>query len=139
MAVYTGFDKATWQAFKSFDRVGPIQMLNLIRLRDKAAYSAGFDTSGERAYAEYSRLSAPVLKRVGGRIVWRGAFELMMIGPQSESWDICFVAEYPSVTAFIEMIRDPAYQEASQHRTAAVEDSRLVRLAAKDTGEQFHE
>ncbi|MET1412033.1 DUF1330 domain-containing protein [Roseibium sp. HPY-6] len=139
MEVYTSFDKATWQAFKSFDREGPIQMLNLIKLRDKAEYSAGFDTSGERAYAEYSRLSAPVLKRVGGRIVWRGAFELMMIGPQSESWDICFVAEYPSVFAFIEMIRDPAYQEASDHRTAAVADSRLVRLAAQDSGEQFYE
>lgn len=139
MEVYTSFDKATWQAFKSFDREGPIQMLNLIKLRDKAAYAAGLHTTGERAYAEYSRLSAPVLKRVGGRIVWRGGFELMMIGPQSESWDICFVAEYPSVTDFIELMRDPAYQEASKHRTAAVQNSRLVRLAVKDAGEQFSE
>lgn len=139
MEVYTSFDKATWQAFKSCDREGPIQMLNLIKLRDKAEHSAGVDTTGRGAYAEYSRLSAPVLKRVGGRIVWRGAFELMMIGPQSVSWDVCFIAEYPSVSAFIEMMRDPAYQEASKHRTAAVEDSRLVRLAAKELGEQFYQ
>ncbi|WP_306140793.1 hypothetical protein [Roseibium sp. MMSF_3412] len=60
MAVFTSFDKATWQAFKSFDREGPIQMLNLIRLRDKAEYSAEFAAIGESANAEYSRLSAPV-------------------------------------------------------------------------------
>jgi len=139
MEVYTSFDKATWQAFKSFDREGPIQMLNLIKLRDKAEYSAGFDSTGQRAYTEYSRLSAPVFKRVGGRIVWRGGFELMMIGPQSERWDVCFIAEYPSAAAFIEIIRDPAYQEAAEHRTAAVQNSRLVRLAVKDAGEQFCE
>ena len=41
------------------------------------------------------------------RSVWQGRFELMLIGPQEERWDHCFIAEYPSVAAFVEMIRDP--------------------------------
>lgn len=75
--------------------------------------------------------------RVGGRIVWRGRFELMLIGPAAERWDACFIAEYPSVAAFVEMLRDPAYRDAVKHRQAAVADSRLVRLAPSEAGAGF--
>jgi ABC-2 type transport system permease protein len=40
-----------------------------------------------------------VFERLGGRIVWQGRFELMLIGPEAERWDHCFIAEYPSVAA----------------------------------------
>jgi uncharacterized protein (DUF1330 family) len=61
----------------------------------------------------------------------------MLIGPTTERWDICFIAEYPSVSAFVEMIRDPAYREAVKHRQAAVKDSRLIRLAPLVPGKSF--
>jgi hypothetical protein len=63
----------------------------------------------------------------------------MLIGPQAERWDKCFIAEYPSVAAFVEMIRDPVYREAVKHRQAAVEDSRLIRLAPLPPGKGFGE
>jgi hypothetical protein len=53
----------------------------------------------------YGRGSQPVFSRLGGRIVWRGKLEQTLIGPSDEFWDICFVAEYPSVAAFAEMVR----------------------------------
>ena len=137
MTSYTSFTKETWQAFKSDARSGPVHMLNLIRLRDEADYPDGRAATGEQAYGEYSRISAPVLKRLGGRIVWRGGFELMMVGPASERWDICFVAEYPSVEAFADMMRDPVYREAMAHRQAGVKDSRLVRFSAQTVGDSF--
>ena len=111
------------------DRPGPIHMLNLVRLRARAAYPDGREATGAQAYASYGRESEPVFSRLGGSIVWRGRFELMLIGPQDERWDLCFIAEYPSVAAFVAMIRDPVYREAVKHRQAAVEDSRLIRLA----------
>jgi hypothetical protein len=49
----------------------------------------------------------------------------------------CFIAEYPSVAAFVEMIRDPMYRDAVKHRQAAVEDSRLIRLATLAPGGNF--
>lgn len=60
-----------------------------------------------------------------------------MIGPPNDVWDICFIAGYPSVAAFAEMLRDPVYQDAMAHRQAAVEDSRLIRLRARPTGTSF--
>ena len=129
--------KEAFAAFRANDRAGPIHMLNLVRFRDNAAYPDGRNATGAEAYAAYGRESYLVFSRLGGRIVWRGSFELMLIGPTDEKWDECFIAEYPSVVAFVEMIRDPAYREAVKHRQAAVLDSRLIRLAPAETGAGF--
>ena len=129
--------KETFAAFRANDRAGPIHMLNLVRFHDKAAYPDERNATGAEAYAAYGHDSYPVFSRLGGRIVWRGRFELMLIGPTDEKWDECFIAEYPSVAAFVAMIRDPAYREAVKHRQAAVLDSRLIRLAPAKTGAGF--
>ncbi|WP_245331743.1 DUF1330 domain-containing protein [Bradyrhizobium sp. NAS80.1] len=113
-------------------------MLNLIRLHSFARYPDGRDATGADAYANYGRISAPVLARLGGRIAWRGNFELGMVGPEDERWDICFIAEYPSPGAFAQMLRDPIYREAMEHRLAAVADSRLIRLGVMANGTSFH-
>jgi hypothetical protein len=69
----TGFvdpTRETFAAFRDNDRAGPIHMLNLIRLRDRATYPDGRAASGVDAYAAYGRDSAPVFARLGGgRIV----------------------------------------------------------------------
>jgi len=129
--------RETFAAFRADDRPGPIHMLNLVRLRERAAYTDGREATGAEAYAAYGRESLPVFSRLGGTIVWRGRFELMLIGPAQERWDVVFIAGYPSVAAFVEMIRDPVYREAVKHRTAAVEDSRLIRLAPGAAGVGF--
>jgi uncharacterized protein (DUF1330 family) len=138
----TGHIDPTKQAFAEFranDRAGPMHMLNLVRLRAQARYPDGRQATGAEAYAAYGRDSGPVFARLGGKIVWRGRFEQMLIGPSDERWDHCFIAEYPSVSAFVEMIRDPLYREAVKHRQAAVEDSRLIRLAPLAPGAGFGE
>lgn len=131
------WSRDSWRAFKANDRAGPIHMLNLVRLRDRAEYDDGREASGAEAYAEYGRASGPIFERLGGRIVWRGEMELMLIGPEDEAWDHCFIAEYPSAQAFIEMQRDPDYAEAVKHRQAAVLDSRLIRLGPGAAGAGF--
>lgn len=136
----TGHVDPTKQGFAQFraaDRPGPIHMLNLVRFRAQAAYPDGRQATGAEAYAAYGRDSFPVFSRLGGRIVWRGGFELTLIGPTEERWDECFIAEYPSVAAFVEMIRDPVYREAVKHRQAAVLDSRLIRMQPAASGQGF--
>jgi uncharacterized protein (DUF1330 family) len=130
--------KDRFAAFRAADRGGPIHMLNLVLLRERAAYPDGREATGAEAYAAYGRDSAPVFARLGGRIVWQGKFELMLIGPEhGENWDRVFVAEYPSVGAFVEMLRDPLYREAVKHRRAAVADSRLIRLQPLRQSDRF--
>nr|WP_245729321.1 DUF1330 domain-containing protein [Salinihabitans flavidus] len=134
--------RAQFDAFKALGRDHPIDMLNLVRFRTAAAYPAdhplhGKSLSGSEAYANYGQDTAPVLSRVGGSIIWRGAFESTLIGPASERWDAAFVARYPSAHAFLEMVTDPAYRQAVIHRQAAIETSRLIRCAALETGGGF--
>ncbi|HEY8603007.1 DUF1330 domain-containing protein [Tsuneonella suprasediminis] len=119
--------------FKALPRDEPIHMLNLLRFRDRAEYladhpNAGKGWTGRQAYAEYGRTSGPIFQRVGGRIVWRGAFQVMVIGPEDRQWDDGFVAEYPTSAAFLEMVTDPEYRTAVINRSAAVLDSRLIRF-----------
>jgi uncharacterized protein (DUF1330 family) len=92
---------------------GPIWMLNLIRLRKNAKYEDEREATGAEAYAAYARESEPFFTGVGGRIVWSGAPQFTLIGPDDERWDLCFVAEYPSAEAFANMVRDPGYQAVS--------------------------
>src|ERR1700689_2382310 len=129
--------RETFAAFRADDRPGPIHMLNLVKLRAHAAYADGRSATGAEAYAAYGRESEPVFSRLGGSIVWRGAFEQMLIGPTQERWDLCFIAQYPTVAAFVGLIRDPVYREAVKHRQAGVEDSRPIRLAPSTFGVGF--
>ena len=129
--------KEAFAAFRANDREGPIHMLNLVRLRARAAYPDGRQASGADAYAAYGRESGPIFARLGGKIVWRGQFEQMLIGPSDERWDHCFIAEYPSIAAFASMFKNPTYREAMIHRQAAVKDSRLIRMAPMPAGARF--
>lgn len=134
---HTSFTREVFDAFVANDRPGAVHMLNLIRFRDEVTLADGSRVTGREAYDRYSEISAPVLARLGGRIVWRGDFEQTLVGPADERWDAAFVAEYPSPDAFVRMMRDPVYREAMKHRQAAVADSRLLRFAALPLGVTF--
>lgn len=105
---------------------GKVWMLNLIALRDEAAYADGREGTGREAYQTYGRESAPFFAAVGGQIILSGAPLAALIGPAHEAWDIAFIAEYPSQAAFIDMIKNPGYQAIVFHRQAALRDSRLI-------------
>jgi uncharacterized protein (DUF1330 family) len=78
-------------------------------------------------------IMAAVFRRVGGSVVWRGTMEAMVIGPDGEHWNAVFIARYPTSGAFMEMVTDPIYRQAVVHRQAAVETSRLIRCATKQS------
>jgi uncharacterized protein (DUF1330 family) len=134
---FTSFSKEDFAALRADASGVPIDMLNMIRLRAEAAYDDGRRSSGAEAYAAYGRISQPAFARIGGRIVWRGRLDQILIGPRDEAWDICFIARYPSAAAFADLVRDPVYREAVQHRQAAVANSRLIRLGPLDNGAGF--
>lgn len=127
--------RAAFDLFKALPRDEPIWMLNLVRYRDIAAYpeghpDAGKGRTGTEAYKAYGVESEPIFSRVGGKVVWRGAMQVMLTGPADEQWDAIFIAHYPTAGAFLAMVTDPDYRIAVVHRQAAVATSRLVRCQA---------
>ena len=128
------------EAFKAFalaESITPIHMLNLIKLNETVTYEDGTMVSGQEAYTAYGRRSGPIFHGVGGRIVWSGKFDLMLIGPSEEVWDIAFIAEYPNSDAFIQMVKDEEYQKAVKHRNEAVKTSRLIRMSPNEKSHTF--
>lgn len=137
MPDYVNPEREVFKAFALDKSEKPIHMLNLVQLNATAHYEDGAIVTGREAYAAYGRRSAPIFERVGGRIIWSGKFDSMLIGPSQEVWDIAFIAQYPSTDAFIEMVKDEEYQHAVQHRNAAVKTSRLIRLSPNEVGNAF--
>ena len=128
---------AAFDAFKALPRDAPVQMINLVRFRASAAYpadhaQAGAGWTGAEAYRRYGKETAPIFARVGGKIIWSGSPELVLIGPAEEQWDAAFIGQYPTAGAFLEMVTDPDYRRAVIHRQAAVETSRLIRCRPGD-------
>ncbi len=139
MAGYIDPTRDSFAQFREMQREGPVHMLNLLRFREAAAYDDGTVATGAEAYRAYAAESGPIFARLGGRQVWIGRPELTLIGPADERWDLAFIAEYPSVDAFVAMLRDPEYRRAVRHRQAAVADSRLIRMEPAEPGATFGE
>ncbi|WP_170428732.1 DUF1330 domain-containing protein [Ruegeria arenilitoris] len=142
MTAFIDPDRAQFEAFKALDRDHPIEMLNLVKFRAKAEYPAGHELAeagltGAQAYRNYGAETAPIIVRLGASILWRGAYQTTLIGPQDEAWDEVFIARYPTAHAFLEMVTDPVYRAAVIHRQAAVETSRLIRCTPTQSGEAF--
>ena len=114
------------QQLKGFDdnpEIGPIKMLNLVKLKKHAEYSDGRETnlSGLEAYMLYGKETEEHLKKVGAKVVFMGPVSRLNIGEVEELWDLVAIAEYPDRGAFLKMINDPAYQKTSEHREAGLE------------------
>lgn len=111
---------------------GPVSMLNLLRFRDEADYSAHSglapDTpiSGRDAYDIYAGHTMPFLQEAGGRVGLLGEGGPYLIGPAEDRWDRVMIVEYPSVEAFLGMATNTAYLAGIGHRSAALADSRLL-------------
>jgi uncharacterized protein (DUF1330 family) len=76
-----------------------VVMLNLL----------SFKPGGGRVrYEEYGAAVAPLLEKIGGRIVFVSEASLPLLG--DDSWDMVALVEYPTRQAFLDMIGSPAYQ-----------------------------
>ncbi|MFZ4745376.1 MAG: DUF1330 domain-containing protein [Sphingomonas sp.] len=101
---------------------GPFVMVNLLKFKDKAEYPDGSDADlpGAAAYLRYGMAVRAFIEKVGGTAGYAGPVTGLMIGDVEELWDMVALAEYPSLAAMMEMVRDPEYQAISVHRTAGL-------------------
>ena len=127
------------RAFFSRKISGPVVMLNLLRFRATADYSATphlappTPISGREAYQRYVAHTLPHLTGSGGALTFFGNGGAFLIGPPDERWDAAMLIRQDSVESFFAFASNPAYLAGMGHRTAALEDSRLLPLV-EDVG-----
>lgn len=104
-------------------------MLNLLKFRATGDYSNFPDESacsGREAFNRYEKRVAPLIKSLGGRIVFSEGAKGTAIGSQGEQWDKIILVEYPSPQTLGEMLASEQYLSNGHHIAAAVENSRLI-------------
>jgi uncharacterized protein (DUF1330 family) len=112
-----GFIEPTMDQIKRFMSMpdeGPVVMVNLLKFKPEG---------GRESYAKYAAATQEFLQAVGGRLLYRGRYRMPVIG--EGDWDEILLVEYPSVSAFFEMMRNKGYQAIIHYRTEALIDSRL--------------
>ena len=113
---------------------GPFSMLNLLRFRDVADYSAhpalapAAPISGAEAYERYVEHTRPFLEATGGEISWMGRGGPLFVGPVAERWDLAMLITQNSLEDFFAFATNEAYLAGVGHRDAAVEDVRMLAL-----------
>jgi uncharacterized protein (DUF1330 family) len=102
---------------------GPVVMINLIKFRNGNAPEG---VTGVEEYRRYGDTALEMIAQQGGRLLWAGTGDQVLIGDAEEDWDAILLVEYPSRAAFIEMVSTPEYLEAHAHRERALERTIVI-------------
>ena len=112
---------------------GPVVMINLLRFREQSLDGNG---TGWDAYVRYSENTVPMIKALGGAILWSGNPEGVAFGPPTtELWDYVVLVRYPSRAAFLDMVLSDDYARGNVHRDNGVADH--VIFASTETFSRF--
>jgi uncharacterized protein (DUF1330 family) len=105
-------------ALKALPADAPVVMINLLKFNEGG---------GRERYLQYGREVAPHLARVGAEVRYSGTAPVNVIGDGERPWwDAILVVEYPTPSAFVDMVKDPGYQRVHEHRAAALEQGDLI-------------
>ncbi len=111
---------------------GEVVMLNLLRFKETADYSdypelaPDKPVSGAQAYQKYMEFTTPFLEQSGGKLIFSGKADHFFIGPENQCWDLVILVKQKSLADFMAFASNPEYLAGLGHRTAALEDSRLL-------------
>jgi len=118
--------------FAAGDPDRPIQMLNLLKYRDRAIYTQPVDNpdcSGREAYKRYITAAGKSIQDVEGTLSWYGTIGNLLIGGAGDDWDEALIVEYPTRNHLLRMFADPDYQATTIHREAALERTIILECA----------
>jgi hypothetical protein len=121
MEKYLDLTKDQYKVFMALPIGVPLQMLNLLKFKDKVEDS---EISGAARYKEYMKATVPFFEKSNAKINFYGDARLTLVGPQELEWDKVLIVEYATKNDFIKMITTEGYP--SEMRKSAIEDSRLI-------------
>ena len=88
---------------------GPVAMLNLVKYRNREAYS------------EYGRLTGKLVAEHGGRMIWAGTVaEVVLEEGGDTDWDFAAIVLYPNRQAFIDLVTSEQYLDANKIRRKGI-------------------
>jgi uncharacterized protein (DUF1330 family) len=111
----------------------PVVMVNLLTFK-KQATDDHEGESGGAAYLQYAERMRKIVEAAGGRFIWSGRVDSVVIGSSDERFDIVALVEYPSRAAFLEIATSPEVAKIGVHRAAGLESQWLIATTATRLG-----
>ena len=93
----------------------PVVMVNLLSFKAHADEdNAGM--TGQESYMRYGGNMRKFVESKGGRFIWSGRVDSMVIGESDADFQVIALVEYPSRKAFIEIASSPHVAEIGKDR-----------------------
>lgn len=103
----------------------PVVMVNLLTFK-KQATDDHKGESGSDAYMQYAEQMRKIVEAAGGRFIWSGRVDSVVIGSSDERFDVVGLVEYPSRAAFLKIVSSPEVAKIGVHRAAGLESQWLI-------------
>ena len=112
-----------------------VVMVNLLKFKPRADASEG-DATGQEAYGRYAEQMRKVVESQGGRFIWAGRVDSMVIGEEDPGFHVVALVEYPSRQKFLEIAGSEKVREIGEHRSAGLEMQWLLASTEVSSVEQ---
>ena len=110
----------------------PVVMVNLLKFKGRAD-GANEGMSGAESYMKYGEQMKKFVESKGGRFIWTGRVDSMLIGESDTDFDVVALVEYPSRKAFVEIATSEHVATIGEDRKMGLEGQWLI--ATTETSE----
>ncbi len=129
MAVVPNAEQFAALAADAETHSGEVVMLNLLKYSSTDGAAGDGGGGGAERYAKYASEVVRMVEDRGGRMVWMGRPDQVLIGDvDADAWDAVALVSYPNRAAFMDMISQPDYLEAHEHREGGLERTVLLAM-----------
>jgi uncharacterized protein (DUF1330 family) len=111
----------------------PVVMVNLLSFKDRAD-GGNEGMSGVESYRLYGENMRKFVESKGGRFIWSGRVDSMVIGESDTDFDIIALVEYPSRQAFVEIATSAHVREIGEDRAKGLAGQWLIATTSADLG-----
>ncbi len=109
----------------------PVVMVNLLSFKERAD-GGNEGMTGQESYMRYGENMRKFVESKGGRFIWSGRVDSMVIGESDADFHVVGLVEYPSRKAFLEIASSAHVAEIGQDRAKGLAGQWLI--AATEVG-----
>lgn len=111
----------------------PVVMVNLLSFKDRAD-GGNEGMSGQESYMRYGENMRKFVESKGGRFIWSGRVDSMLIGESDVDFQVVALVEYPSRKAFVEIATSAHVAEIGKDRAAGLAGQWLIATTETSLG-----
>ena len=103
----------------------PVVMVNLLSFKDRAD-GGNEGMTGAESYMRYGENMRKFVESKGGRFIWSGRVDSMVIGESDVEFNVVALVEYPSRKAFLEIASSAHVAEIGKDRKMGLAGQWLI-------------